>query len=102
MAEKDETISCVVLNESSDDSSKKPAEIKADGLFNRQTNRFTTPFGTILKSYLLRLGAIACFGRLHVLGHTALVIVRKILGLENAISLGKVSPMRPRIERVDW
>jgi len=30
------------------------------------------------------------------------VIVRKILGLEEAISLGAASPMRPAIGRVDW
>lgn len=30
------------------------------------------------------------------------VIVRKILGLEEAISLGTASPLRPEIGRVDW
>lgn len=102
MTEKNQTISCAIPNESSNHSSKKPAEIKADGSFNRQTNRFTTSFGNNPDE--LPVAA----GRYRLLWSDACpwahrsVIVRKILGLENAISLGKVSPMRPRIERVDW
>lgn len=102
MAEKDETISCVVLNESSDDSSKKPAEIKADGSFNRQTNRFTTPFGNNPEELPVAAGRYRLLWSAACPWAHRSVIVRKILGLENAISLGKVSPMRPRIERVDW
>ncbi|MGD6893489.1 glutathione S-transferase family protein [Bacillus infantis] len=30
------------------------------------------------------------------------VIVRKVLGLEESISLGTASPMRPRLQHVDW
>lgn len=76
------------------------AEIKADGSFNRQTNRFTTPFGAkelpIEAGRYRLLWSAAC-----PWAHRA-VIVRKILGLEEAISLGTVSPFRPKLDRVDW
>jgi putative glutathione S-transferase len=83
-------------------SQKRPEEIKADGSFNRQTNRFTTTFGN--KSGELPIEA----GRYRLLWSAACpwahrsVIVRKILGLEKAISLGTASPMRPRLPHVDW
>ncbi|SFJ25947.1 putative glutathione S-transferase [Halobacillus dabanensis] len=80
-------------------STKKPAEISKDGSFKRQTNRFTAPFGEELpidtEKYRL-IWSPAC-----PWAHRA-VIVRRILGLEDAISLGTVSPMRPQISRVDW
>lgn len=80
-------------------STKKPTEISKDGSFKRQTNRFTAPFGEDLPlesgKYRL-LWSPAC-----PWAHRA-VIVRKVLGLEDAISLGTVSPMRPQIGRVDW
>jgi len=80
----------------------KPAEISQDGSFKRQKNRFATPFGT--KRDDLPVEA----GRYRLLWSPACpwahrsVIVRKILGLEDAISLGTASPMRPNIPRVDW
>jgi putative glutathione S-transferase len=77
-------------------------EIKADGSFNRQINRFTTAFGQ--KDGELPVEA----GRYRLLwsavcpwAHRS-VIVRKILGLEEAISLGTASPMRPKLPHVDW
>ncbi|RKL67438.1 glutathione-dependent reductase [Salipaludibacillus neizhouensis] len=81
---------------------KKPEEISKDGSFKRQKNRFATPFGT--KSGELPVVA----GRYRLIWSPACpwahrsVIVRKVLGLENVISLGTVSPMRPDIPRVDW
>ncbi|WP_271754463.1 glutathione S-transferase family protein [Cohnella sp. JJ-181] len=81
---------------------KKPAEITNDGSFKRQVNRFTTPFGD-------RPGELPVEpGRYRLLWSAACpwahrsVIVRRVLGLEDAISLGTVSPMRPRLPRVDW
>ncbi len=77
-------------------------EIRKDGSFNRQVNRFTTPFGKGPGELPVQAGkyrliwCAAC-----PWAHRA-VIVRRLLGLENAISLGTVSPMRPRIGRVDW
>ncbi|UTR09880.1 glutathione S-transferase C-terminal domain-containing protein [Evansella sp. LMS18] len=81
---------------------KKPAEISKDGAFKRQKNRFTTPFGE--KPGELPVEA----GRYRLLWSAACpwahraVIVRRLLGLEEAISLGTASPIRPEIDRVDW
>lgn len=82
--------------------SKVMKEISADGSFIRQKNRFTTPFGT--KEGELPVEA----GRYRLLwsavcpwAHRS-VIVRRILGLEEAISLGTASPMRPKLPHVDW
>ncbi|MBM7662329.1 putative glutathione S-transferase [Bacillus mesophilus] len=90
---KNENISCSVGT---------PKEIKEDGSFNRQTNRFTTPFGEqpgelpVEANRYRLLWSPAC-----PWAHRA-VIVRKIVGLEDVISLGTTSPMRPRIPHVDW
>lgn len=80
----------------------KNKEIKADGSFNRQKSSFATPFGT--KSGELPVEA----NRYRLIwsppcpwSHRA-VIVREILGLQEAISLGTVDPMRPNVPRVDW
>lgn len=79
-----------------------PKEITPDGSFKRQTNRFTTPFGEqpgelpVEANRYRLLWSPAC-----PWAHRA-VIVRKVLGLEDVISLGTTSPMRPRIDRVDW
>lgn len=77
-------------------------EIKSDGSFIRQKNRFTTPFGLLpdelpveADRYRL-LWSAAC-----PWAHRS-VIVRKLLGLEDVISLGTVSPMRPKLPHVDW
>jgi glutathionyl-hydroquinone reductase len=79
-----------------------PKELKADGSFNRQKNRFTTPFGQLpdelpveANRYRL-LWTAAC-----PWAHRS-VIVRKLLGLEEVISLGTASPMRPKLPHVDW
>ncbi|WP_338048276.1 glutathione S-transferase family protein [Pontibacillus yanchengensis] len=73
-----------------------------DGSFKRQTNQFTTPFGSkegelpVEKGRYRLLWSPAC-----PWAHRS-VIVRRLLGLEDAISLGTASPMRPNIGRVDW
>lgn len=79
-----------------------PAEVDEKGKFIRQKNRFATPFGS--KSGELPVEA----GRYRLLwaavcpwAHRS-VIVRSVLGLEEVISLGTASPMRPNINRVDW
>ncbi len=81
---------------------KTASEISKDGSFKRQTNRFVTPFGNeqgqlpVEKDRYRLIWCAAC-----PWAHRT-VIVRSILGLEDAISLGTVSPMRPRLEHVDW
>ncbi|ALC90491.1 glutathione S-transferase [Bacillus sp. FJAT-18017] len=81
---------------------EKSAEISKDGSFKRQGNRFTTPFGhgegelpVEAGRYRLLWSAVCPWA------HRS-VIVRSVLGLENVISLGTASPMRPRLPHVDW
>src|SRR5690606_847025 len=70
--------------------------------FNRQTNRFTTPFGNNRGEQPVEVGRYRLLWSAACPWAHRAVIVLKILGLENTISVGKVSPLRPRIERVDW
>ncbi len=77
-------------------------EIKADGSFNRQKSSFSTRFGInqeelpVKKNQYRLIWAAPC-----PWSHRA-VIVRKVLGLEDVISLGEVDPIRPDVSRVDW
>lgn len=77
-------------------------EVGKDGSFKRQQNRFTTPFGN--KPGQLPVEA----GRYRLLWSPACpwahrsVMARRLLGLEDVISLGTVSPIRPNIPRIDW
>ncbi|MDV2583015.1 glutathione S-transferase family protein [Alkalibacillus haloalkaliphilus] len=80
---------------------KQLKEISQDGSFQRQKNRFTTPFSNesglpIEPGRYRLLWSPAC-----PWAHRA-VIVRELLGLDTVISLGTASPMRPNIDRVDW
>lgn len=81
---------------------KVNVEISSNGTFKRQTNRFTTPFGSqpgelpVEADRYRLLWTPAC-----PWAHRS-VIARRILGLENVISLGTASPMRPRLPHVDW
>ncbi|MEH7387688.1 glutathione S-transferase C-terminal domain-containing protein [Bacillus sp. JJ1521] len=102
MSQNDQTISCAIPVQSNNDSSKKPVEIKADGSFNRQTNRFITPFGNQPEELPVESGRYRLLWSAACPWAHRSVIVRKVLGLEKAIGLGTVSPLRPRIERVDW
>nr|WP_218970630.1 glutathione S-transferase C-terminal domain-containing protein [Alkalihalobacterium alkalinitrilicum] len=82
--------------------SAKANEISTDGSFNRQTNRFTTPFGNnpgelpVEANRYRLLWTPAC-----PWAHRT-VIVRSLLGLDQVISLGTASPLRPKIAQVDW
>src|SRR5690625_2874025 len=77
-------------------------EIKADGSFKRQKSLFSTRFGMnpgelpVEKNRYRLIWSAPC-----PWSHRA-VIVRKILGLEEVISLGEVDPIRPDVPRVDW
>jgi len=69
-------------------------EIKADGSFNRQTNRFTTPFGTDDGDLPVEAGRYRLLWvPICPWAHRS-VIVRRILGLEEVISLGTANPVR--------
>lgn len=103
MLNNEQEISCAINSSSNEvDSQNKPVEIKADGSFNRQTNRFTTPFGNNAGDLPVESGKYRLLWSAACPWAHRSVIVRKILGLDKAISLGTVSPLRPRIENVDW
>ncbi|WP_170885551.1 glutathione S-transferase family protein [Bacillus alkalicellulosilyticus] len=77
-------------------------EISADGSFKRQTNRFTTPFGDGPDELPVEAGRYRLLWTAACPWAHRTVIVRNILGLDQVISLGRVSPMRPRLPHVDW
>lgn len=77
-------------------------EIAADGSFKRQTNRFTTPFGNLPGDLPIEAGRYRLLWSAVCPWAHRSVIVRRILGLENVISLGTASPMRPKLPHVDW
>jgi putative glutathione S-transferase len=77
-------------------------EIATDGSFKRQTNRFTTPFGTNQGELPIEAGRYRLLWSAVCPWAHRSVIVRRILGLENVISLGTASPMRPKLPHVDW
>jgi glutathionyl-hydroquinone reductase len=77
-------------------------EMKADGSFNRQKIRFFTPFGHNDGELPIEAGRYRLiWSAICPWAHRA-VIVRRILGLEQVISLGTVGPMRPKLPHVDW
>lgn len=80
----------------------KPAEITKDGAFQRQINRFVTPFGDQPGELPVEAGRYRLIWSAACPWAHRAVIVRKLLGLEQAISLGTVSPIRPRLPHVDW
>lgn len=81
---------------------KMPAEVDEKGKFVRQTNAFITPFGNapgeipVEENRYRLLWSPVC-----PWAHRA-VIVRRVLGLEEVISLGTADPMRPKVPWVDW
>lgn len=77
-------------------------EITTDGSFNRQKNRFTTPFGNGEGELPVEAGRYRLLWSAVCPWAHRSVIVRRILGLEDVISLGTASPMRPKLPHVDW
>lgn len=90
------------LNNVEKEQQSKPKEIDTKGGFIRQKNSFTAPFGN-------KPGELPVeTGRYRLLWSSAcpwahrVVIARKVLGLEEVISLGTVNPVRPILPYVDW
>lgn len=81
---------------------KSAAEVNADGSFNRQQNAFTTPFGDLPDELPVEAGRYRLLWSPACPWAHRSVIVRRVLGLEDVISLGTASPMRPAIPRIDW
>nr|WP_263323436.1 glutathione S-transferase C-terminal domain-containing protein [Neobacillus sp. Marseille-Q6967] len=77
-------------------------ELSKDGAFNRQKNRFTTPFGNGADELPVEAGRYRLLWSAVCPWAHRSVIVRRILGLERVISLGTASPMRPQLPYVDW
>lgn len=77
-------------------------EIKADGSFNRQKTAFATPFGSGAGELPVEQNRYRLIWSAPCPWSHRVVIVRKILGLEDAISLGMVDPIRPNVPRIDW
>ncbi|PLT30054.1 GNAT family N-acetyltransferase [Peribacillus deserti] len=78
------------------------AEMKEDGSFNRQVNRFTAAFGDGEEELPVEAGRYRLLWSAVCPWAHRSVIVRSVLGLEDAISLGTASPMRPDLPHVDW
>ncbi|SKA01368.1 putative glutathione S-transferase [Pilibacter termitis] len=100
---KENEVCCVLPTNQKNETSPVSKEIAKDGRFVRQTNQFTTPFGEeegslpIEKNRYRLIWAPVC-----PWAHRQ-VIVRKILGLEEVISLGTLDPLRPTdIGKIDW
>lgn len=78
-------------------------EVDKEGNFHRQKTRFTRPFGTgpdqlpVEKNRYRLLVSYAC-----PWAHRQLIAL-KLLGLEDAVSVGVVDPVRPTdVKRTDW
>jgi len=79
-----------------------PIEVDQKGKFNRQTNRFISKFGNEAGQLPVEANRYRLiWSEICPWAHRT-VIVRKLLGLEDVISLGTVAPMRPDVPRVDW
>ncbi|MGN0343173.1 MAG: glutathione S-transferase family protein [Roseburia sp.] len=77
-------------------------EIQKDGKFERQKNRFTTPFGKEEGQLPVEAGRYRLiWAPVCPWAHRS-IIVRKLLGLEDVISVGTLDPIRPDTEKTDW
>ena len=77
-------------------------EIQKDGKFERQKNRFTTPFGKEEGKLPVEAGRYRLiWAPVCPWAHRS-IIVRKLLGLEDVISVGTLDPIRPNTEKTDW
>lgn len=77
-------------------------EVQQDGTFKRQKNRFTTPFGTEEGNLPVEAGRYRLIWSPACPWAHRSVIVRRLLGLEDVITLGTLDPVRPDVGRTDW
>jgi glutathionyl-hydroquinone reductase len=81
---------------------EQPKEIDQKGSFVRQQNVFNTPFGNEPNQLPVEEGRYRLlWSPVCPWAHRS-VIVRRVLGLEDVISLGTASPMRPKLPHIDW
>ncbi|MBY9080532.1 glutathione S-transferase C-terminal domain-containing protein [Paenibacillus sp. HN-1] len=79
-----------------------PVEISRDGSFQRQRNRFAVPFGSGPDELPVEAGRYRLLWSAACPWAHRAVIVRSLLGLEEAISLGTADPIRPDLPHTDW
>ena len=78
------------------------SEVEQKGSFQRQRNQFITPFGSGKEELPVEAGRYRLLWSPACPWAHRAVIVRKLLGLDQVISLGTADPIRPEIERCDW
>ena len=77
-------------------------EVDKSGKFVRQKNRFDIPFGEEEGQLPVEAGRYRLlWAPVCPWAHRS-IIVRKLLGLEDVISVGKADPKRPNVSRSDW
>lgn len=77
-------------------------EIQANGKFERQKNRFTTPFGSQEGQLPVEAGRYRILWAAVCPWAHRSIIVRRLLGLEDVISVGTLDPIRPDVGHTDW
>lgn len=77
-------------------------EINKDGSFARQENEFRRPFGQEEGNLQVQPGKYRLIWAAPCPWSHRAVIVLKLLGLEEVISIGMVDPIRPNLNRIDW
>jgi putative glutathione S-transferase len=77
-------------------------EISGAGAFVRQENRFTTPFGKGEGELPVEAGHYRLIWSRACPWATRQIIVLNLLGLDGAISIGTVDPIRPATGTADW
>lgn len=78
-------------------------EVQTDGRFVRQKNRFTTPFGKEEGQLPVEAGRYRILWAAVCPWAHRSIIVRRLLGLEDVISVGTLDPVRPDdVGRTDW
>ncbi|MBQ8118246.1 MAG: glutathione S-transferase C-terminal domain-containing protein [Lachnospiraceae bacterium] len=77
-------------------------EIQNSGKFERQPNRFVTPFGEKEGELPVEKGRYRLLWAPVCPWANRSIIVRELLGLEDAISVGTLDPIRPDVPWSDW
>ena len=77
-------------------------EIQASGKFERQPNRFVTPFGDAENELPVEAGRYRLLWAPVCPWANRSIIVRQLLGLEDVISVGTLDPIRPDVPWSDW
>ncbi|GHP14752.1 hypothetical protein YK48G_21770 [Lentilactobacillus fungorum] len=77
-------------------------EITTHGKFERQANAFSTPFGDHPGELPVEANRYRLIWSAACPWATRSVIAINLLGLNQVISIGKASPLRPKIDHADW